>query len=305
MTQPLAVLTVERPPRPIIPPFDNLLVHPAFAGMRKVRQWVVWKLVWGEKLGKGTKHPAARNGFAPVGAPDARHWSDAETAAADAARLGPEYGVGFFFTEGCGYWFLDLDHAYGSGDWSQFAKDAVQRHFPGAAVEVSVSGNGLHLFGRGAVPLHGSKCLKERAEFYTHDRFAAMTGSSTHGHCDSDHSVTLSWFVPLHFPRPSAGEVHSLPDDGPCPEWAGPEDDGELLQIMLASKPGNPFRRDPVTNRDLWECNARALSKRWPSDHDEFDRSHADASLAQRLAYFTGRDAERMDRMMRASGLNR
>jgi hypothetical protein len=75
-------------------------------------------------------------------------------------------------------------------------------------------------------------------------------------------------------------------------EWGGPEDDGEL--IALALKVGDRSLKanfgGGLTFRQLWEGDV-------PSD----GRSEADQSLANHLAFWTGKNCERIERLMRAS----
>jgi hypothetical protein len=298
---------------------DALLTHPAFEGMRRIPQWVVWKPTPDpERPGKFKKRAVHRTGDYVVGAADRAHWSTIVQAVADAKALdattGPRHGVGFSFTPDCGYWFLDLDGAYVNGGWSQFAVSALRHWFPGAAAEVSMSGTGLHLFGRGTVPAHDSRCADESSEFYTEGRFAAMTGIRAEGDCDVDHSTMLSWFVQTYFPK-RGGEHYEVPDEGPCAGWKGPEDDDKLVAYARNAPPpkGNPFdegaSRETVTFSDLWDRNVHVLARAFPPDRlnsgAAFDHSRADYQLAGELAYFTGRHVARIERLMLRSGLRR
>jgi hypothetical protein len=288
---------------PVIPPFDNLLTQPAFAGMRKVPQWVVWKLVWDEKRNEWTKRPASRSGYAPVAAGLPCNWSDAETAAADATRLntgGPrQYGIGFYFSRGCGYWFLDLDHAFRDGDWSQFSKDVLQRYFPGAASEVSVRGEGLHLYGKGAVLPHGNKCPQEGAEFYTDDRFAACTGTYAQGDCDSDHSATLVWFVPHYFPAPAQALASSVDwTTEPVEGWRNPLTDEQLHALLDGTAPERATPQQVFGGKHDDRVTKLSLHQLWTTNPDVFHaqgvRSEARQSLLVRLMYLVGGNCERV-----------
>ncbi len=72
------------------------------------------------------------------------------------AAAKPGYKVGFLFTPRDPFFFLDIDNCLVDGAWSPEAMN-VLRALPGAAVEVSQSGTGLHIFGtyRGVPPAHG------------------------------------------------------------------------------------------------------------------------------------------------------
>ncbi len=81
------------------------------------------------------------------------------------------------------------------------------------------------------------------------------------------------------------------------PAWRGPEDDDELIRRMYASKPSfGAALGNTASFVDLWENKVTVFNG---------DESRADAALALCLAWWTGDDAERIERLMRRSGLNR
>lgn len=145
---------------------DNILNSPALAGMRALNQWVVWALVPdAARPDKPKKMPFnARTGM-PASSVDPATWCDVHTAAAAARAGGAHCGVGYVFAGD--HWFVDIDSCLqADGTWSPLAHELCAS-LAGAAVEVSQSGKGLHLFGRGAVPPHASKCIEHHVEFYT------------------------------------------------------------------------------------------------------------------------------------------
>lgn len=282
---------------------DAILTNPALAGMRAVNQWIVYALTASKtRPGKTDKTPLHHATGRPTGVNDPASWTDPHTAAAAARRLGPPHGIGFCFTEAAGWWFVDIDECHDGSTWSPLAQQACLL-FAGAAVEVSASGRGLHLFGRGAVPPHACKNIEHGAELYHADRFAALSGTSLSGDCMSDHADAVAWWASTYFP-PRVGAVN-VSDDGPCAEWSGPADDDALLAIAMRSRSAAGVFGGGVTFAQLWNADADALGRKWPADGRVFDASNADMALAQHLAYFTGRDAERVDRLMRRSGLAR
>ncbi|MFK5915352.1 MAG: hypothetical protein QM484_13355 [Woeseiaceae bacterium] len=95
---------------------------------------------------------------------------------------------------------------------------------------------------------------------------------------------------------------------GPVPEWNGPEDDDELIARALKSKSAAGTFGTRATFRDLWERNVEVLAVMFPpdqSDSGEYDESSADMALAQHLAWWTGKDCERIERLMWRSALVR
>ena len=229
-------------------------------------------------------------------------WVDADTAIAMAAP-GTGYGVGFVFTAADPFFFFDLDKCLQpDGTWSQLALDMCAR-FTGCAIEVSQSGQGLHIFGQGVVPEHACKNIPLDLELYTEERYAALTGTGAVG--SAAHAPDcLPWLVSEYFP-PSEAVAGAEWTDGPCAEWSGPADDDELIARILASKgsAGSVFS-GRATVAQLWAADLEALAIAYP-DERGFDHSSADAALCQHLAFWTGKDCERIDRLFRRSGLYR
>ena len=287
---------------------------PPLAPLGAYPQFVVYRLVPSAKPGKMDKLPCDhRSGWLPPKwggqGVNPEIWTDFATASA-AVAAGRGDGVGFVFTEADPFWFVDIDGALQPDNtWSPLAVDLCAR-FAGAAVEVSQSGRGLHIIGSGAAPPHGCRNQALGLEFYTQLRFVALTGLNAAGDVRTDCSAALPAFVAQFF-NPSAATAAG-PDDWtaePVPEWEGPADDDDLIRRALASgerSAAAAFGGDQgVTFRDLWEGNADALAKRWPSDNGPYDASSADAALAAHLAFWTGKNCERIRDLMYRSALVR
>lgn len=292
----------------------------ALAAMGHYRQFICFILVPSKvKPGKFDKFPVDhRSGMVPGkgngGAHDPAIWTDHATAIAAAKRFGPQFGVGFVFTENDPFWFLDIDGcllqdtATGAWDWSPLAKQLIAA-FPGAAVEVSSSGKGLHIFGSGTAPAHTVKNTPFGLEFYTSGRFVALTGKQASGDISLDFTPTLPPFVAHYFPPKSAGDID--PDgwtDAPCDGWGGIADDDQLIAAACRSRSAAAAFSNRASFADLWERNVDVLSRCYPDNGDRsraFAESEADAALAQHLAFWTGKHMERMRRLMLRSGLMR
>jgi hypothetical protein len=218
----------------------------------------------------------------------------------DRARtLAAERGQGIGFASGGGYWFLDLDRALEGTVWNADAVEACRR-LPGAYVEVSQSGRGLHLIGRGTVPPHAVR--GPNRELYTDGHYCALTETHARGDAETDLTAAVSALAAEWFP-PKTADTVPLPDEGPCPEWDGIADDGALIERMLASAPG--FGGKP-SFKQLWEANPDALGAAYPdSGGRAYDASAADVALMHHLAFWTGKDAARMERLARRSALVR
>ena len=77
------------------------------------------------------------------------------------------------FMLGDGFACIDIDHCLDECGCPDARALRVLDAFPGAFVEISQSGSGLHIFGI-ADPAPGVSCGE--FEFYSRDRFIAMTG---------------------------------------------------------------------------------------------------------------------------------
>jgi len=203
------------------------------------------------------------------------------------------------------YFLLDLDDCHDGNDWSDGAKNILQL-FPTAAVEVSINGRGLHIIGqcnsaalgerRNKFNLYGVEC-----EFYHTGRFIAL-GHGFSGTFDLDWTANLQALLPTR-EIVTKLELVDQADD----EWSGPSDDDELIKLMTASR-GSAAQMfgDKATVEDLWSANVEVLARHFPSvSGDQFDRSSADAALMSHLAFWTGKNTARMDRLFRRSGLMR
>lgn len=297
----------------------------ALEAMARYRQFIVYVLVPSKtKAGKNDKFPIDhRTGRMPEkghgGAHDPAIWTDFDTAALVAGRCGPAYGVGFVFTRHDPFWFLDIDNcavvdaAGNRTGWSRLACDLVAA-LPGAAVEVSSSGRGLHVFGSGAAPVHGCRPAKSGPyadsglEFYDDERFVALTGTGAVGDIATDLGSLLPSLVHQFFPPGAAVTNPSEWTSEPCEGWRGPVDDAELLKRAMQSRSLRSGFGTAACFADLWERNVDVLRVSYPPDgngKEAFGESEADRALAQHLAFWTGKNCERMERLMRASGLVR
>lgn len=286
---------------------------PPLAAMQGFKQFIAYRLEpSADKPGKSDKFPIDyRTGAMPPRGSGGAHyrgmWADFATVSTAVGYMGAGYGVGFAFSELDPFFFIDIDHCLqADGTWSATAQ-ALLASFPGAAVEVSSSGTGLHIFGTGAAPAHGTKREDLGVEFYTEKRFAALTGTNIVGDIGTRHDASLAWLASSYFP-PSTDSGGRAPEwtTEPVAEWRGSTDDDDLIRRALQSKSAAGAMGGRATFADLWEANVDALSKFFPSKGaSPYGASEADRALAQHLAFWTGRNCERIERIMLQSALAR
>lgn len=287
-----------------------LALPPALAGLAEYRQFLLYKIVPGIPRADGKPVKDRKISLHPytlraVDAHDPSVWVSAQEACALAAAHGKPYGVAFSVQPSDPFFFIDIDKAWNGTEWSPLAQQLCAM-FPGAAIEVSQSGTGLHIFGRGVVPLHSCKNVPLGIELYTEYRFAALTGTGATGDVNSDHTAALAHLVGTYFP-PIVGD--GIREEGwteaPVPEWRGPTDDAELLRRAMQSRGAGAVFGGRAAFADLWNANEGPLAVSYPDPDRGYDASSADAALAQHLCFWTGKDMARVERLMRQSALVR
>lgn len=268
-------------------------------------QFILWQARPSRRPGATDKLPIHPETGAIHDAHDPAIWLTADRAI-ELAAARPGAGVGFVFTTQDPFFFLDIDKCLdAAGQWSEIAMQLCEV-FNGAAVEISQSGTGLHIIGSGPVPPHGCKNQALGLELYTEGRFVALTGTQAIGSAAHSHPAALQWLVSAYFP-PSEAPLSADWTSGPCGEWNGPESDQELISKMLASKSAAAAFGGRASVQALWAGDVDALTAAFPDGGGirPFDHSAADAALCQHLAFWTGKDCERIDRLFRQSGLTR
>lgn len=126
--------------------------------------------------------------------------------------------------------------------------------------------------------------------------------------CDDASPICVDMWLPaapLVAPPPPVQALDQEWTDGPCVEWRGPSDDDTLIQRALASKSAAAAFGGRASFADLWTGNGGALMQAYPAEGRMYDASSADAALAAHLAFWTGRDCERIRRLMDRSALAR
>lgn len=285
-----------------------------FAPLAQYRQFMLWRLETDPETGKPRKMPYSITGR-PGRSTFAEDWCTAEEALLYANAW--QMGVAFVLTGDDPFTFIDIDHCRNGAAWSDDAL-AICNRFAGAAVEVSQSGEGLHIFTSGVVPPEFTGRTHNGIECYHKWRFVALTGNCNGGTAAHDAGSVLTQFIAERFPARTSVDGHLVWTAGPIPEAGNvPVSDEELLSAFLSAPASQPridayqafshlagrdaisIERVAVSNADLFNGNAAVLSQAWPSDKgDDFDKSQAAFALACRLAIWTGKDCERMERLM-------
>lgn len=280
---------------------------PALNALAAYKQFIIWQPIPnGERVEKKPINYKTGMHHNPH---DPEIWLSAVDALAIAATV-DNWGIGFVFTKNDPFFFIDIDHCYNktTGVWSEISQ-MICTQFGGCGVEVSQSGAGLHIIGVGQVPQHGCDCKSIGTQFYTEKRFCALTGFSAVGDVGaSPVPGALEWLVSNYFPPSTTVANADEWTTGPVPEWAGPTDDIQLITKMMASKSVTSILGGKASIQALWNADAEILGNNF---HDigtkgrAFDHNSADMALCSHLAWWTGKDCARMDRLFRQSKLFR
>lgn len=275
--------------------------------LKQYPQFILWELVPSEP--KPLKVPCYPTGIRGADAHTPTNWMSFDQASATAQLLGSAYGIGFVLTDNDPFFVVDIDACLQADNmWSPLALSLMSM-LPGALVEVSQSGTGLHIFGIGPVPPHAKKNQALHIEMYHNKRFMALGNMATAtGYEGTDCTAMLPQLVATYFPPTSSDGFSDLADwtTDPVPEWDGTSDNVALIESALKSRSAAATFGGGITFEDLWTCNVDRLARVFPSSTGgSYDGSSVDASLAQHLAFWTGKNCERMEVLMRESALVR
>lgn len=253
--------------------------------------YILYRLTWNPERGKYDKRPCDLNGMSlqrgqPV--PRARR---------DQITVVPGTVLGYWLTPDARMFFIDLDECVDPAT-GELAPDAARLVAPfvaaGCLFEASSSGTGAHIIGSytGELPPHSNKRPGTHSfELYVRDRGIALNLERATGTASVDATGHLLATLAEWFP-PRAVTV-SLPVGERRPEWCGPEDDDELIRRALAATGSVAARMGGKASfGDLWHGKVEL-------------NNESDMALASHLAFWTGCDVARIERLMRRSGLKR
>ena len=269
--------------------------------MLHLRQFITYRAAWKEEAKKYDKIPTDPKTGQDINAHDPKYWVTYEEAKAT------EHPVGFVLTDDDPYFCLDIDNCrLPSNQWSPESEE-IAKAFPGAKVEISMSGDGLHIWGRYKPPIpdHAKRNIGLGLELYHNKRFIALGRPGATGDIETDCTRALELVILKWFPPGAVGVVTDW-TDGPVPEWAGPIDDDDLIARACRTGSAGAVFGNRATFRDLWEANEEVLGRAYPSQSGQpYNASSADQALATHLSFWTGRNCERIKRIMLRSNLKR
>ncbi len=260
-------------------------IHPERipAEMRALPQWVCWR--YETRDGNPTKVPYRARGWGRASSIDPETWGTFEQALKAMERHQHD-GIGFMFA---GDWVgVDIDKCLDpdTGIRAPWAIELLVHFAQGAYMEISPSGTGIHIIGKGQIPGKRNKTTYQTGavELYdaTSPRFFTVTGNALPETSPPDDiSAGLATVYQMVFP----------PEPAPPPLRVLPSltlDDQRVLELAFRASNGAETRR--LYDGDKSGCGD--------------DHSGADLALQSRLAFYT-QDPDQLDRLHRGSGLYR
>lgn len=233
--------------------------------LKRLKQWCCW---CGDKMPKNpyTGQNAQSNN------PDT--WSDFETAVKAVEKYHFD-GIGFQFANG--YFGVDLDHCLDDVDFVDEFVETLQSY-----TEFSKSGNGIHIICKGKLP--EGRRRRGNVEMYCTGRYFIMTGNvynekyKTIKDCTESIKVLHSKYLFEETPKvaPKTFQVVDLSEQ-------------EIIDKARNCKTGGVFQL--------------LYSGQWQGLYSS--QSEADLALCNHLAFWCQKDAYKMDRIFRTSGLMR
>lgn len=249
--------------------------------LKALPNWVCYRYFYDDGIDKYRKTPINPRDMEPAKSNDPTTWTDYDTAVHAAEECD---GIGFMFSNSP-YFGVDIDGVRDEIERYKAGEDTIIAEFVDTLqsyTELSRSGNGIHIICRGKLPPSGRR--KGNVEMYENGRFFVMTGNIAAEYADiSDCTEAIKV---LHEKYIGGGTSPSSSPALPPAELA--LTDSELLDRAKNAKNGAKFAR-------LYAGDIAGYTS----------QSEADMALCNHLAYWTGCDAERMDRMFRGSGLFR
>lgn len=255
--------------------------------LRRLNRWVCWTME--ERKGKPTKVPKnpKTGGNAMPNNPDT--WGSFKQSV-DMAKKSNFPGIGFMFN-GDGIIGVDIDGCRDkeTGELTEEAIDIINTL--DSYTEVSASGKGIHIICKGQLP--EGKRRHKSVEMYETLRYFIMTGDIVDDHDSIQERTEQLAVVHEKYLNVSKKASSDTKNSKTVHEYVNNVHefvtDDDIIEKAISAKNGNLF--------------ATLMDGSWAGSYNS--QSEADIALCNMLAFWTGRDAEKMDHIFRRSGLFR
>jgi len=244
--------------------------------LTKRDRWLLWEYKWNGD--KWDKVPIDPNHGYKADPTSSDTWVSFDEIQEAYNQRDPD-GVGFAFSKDDLIVGIDLDDCV-EADWSDEIIEQVDTW-----TERSPSKTGYHLYLLGVLPDGGNR--SGDVEMYDENRFFTVTGDHVEG-TPNEVKQRKDQLRDIHRNYVTGGSQESPTDDESEQSSPVDVDDRDLITKAKNAANGDKFRR------------------LWSGDTSGYDsHSEADEALCNLLAFWTGKDEQRIDSLFRKSGLMR
>ncbi|UPV75213.1 hypothetical protein M0R89_03870 [Halorussus limi] len=266
-------------------------------------QWVCWREQ--TRGDNPTKVPVNPHTGRFASATDDETWGSFETAR-EYAVDGSAEGLGFVFCDDDPFVGVDLDDARDPEtgtptDWAKSIIDELNSY-----TEISPSGTGYHVLVDGELPPGRNR--RGDVELYETARFFTVTAN----HVETTPTGIIERTTALagvYADHVADEDEHEKTDGEPNTESSGGDNEltgAETSSAEASASPNEALSDEELLARARAASNSAKFEQLWRGDTHGYDsQSEADMALACLLAFWTGGDTHRMDRLFRRSGLMR
>lgn len=192
-------------------------------------------------------------------------------------------GQGISFVVSKGWFTIDLDDCIDDEfSFNDVALEAIDT-FKGCYIEVSNSRHGLHIIGRlDGEYEYGCKNSEKGVEVYTEKKIIRLTCRNCSGNPFKIADTAFSKFAEKYVPN-KLNDSEGWTEE-PCEDWFGPVDNELLIKKLKKN----------AKSARLWKGDI--------SDYND-DHSSADFALCMYLAFWTGKNCQRIEELFSLSKL--
>ncbi|WP_191559218.1 phage/plasmid primase, P4 family [Metabacillus idriensis] len=251
------------------------------AELKNTPQWIVWRAE--DREGKPTKVPYQVNGEMAQ-SNNKRTWSTFHTAVKSYSEK-DFHGIGFMFSKDDPFVGIDIDHCVADEKLNDFSNEIL--NLVDSYAEFSPSGKGIHIITKGSLPLRGIGTGKKNPslglEVYRHGRYFTFTGNKVNDIEVNERSDQLKELFKKYLKEKEVSK----------------------------KKAQSSFKRNlNLTNNELWEKmfnskKGQVIKSLFLGELVNGDHSSTDIALCNHLAFWTDKDASKMDSMFRETNLYR
>jgi hypothetical protein len=244
--------------------------------LKVLDQWVGW--CWKQIGKKWTKVPYDLRAGRAAASDDPGTWAPYSVTEGHP-------NIGLVFSEDDPYCGIDLDGCVDpeTGEITKLARQIIDRM--DSYSEISPSGTGVKIFIRGLVPGPRRKNPQKNMEVYDRKRFFTVTGHH------------LAWTPKTIEDRQE--ELEALY------AWLFPKEEKNTTQSSDGAVTNHDLSDEDILSKAFRAANGDKFLKLWNGDASDYQsHSEADLALCAMLAFWTGPDPERIERMFSESRLS-